>query len=217
MAVLAGAARPTVADLGAGATEAAAGFLAAGLFAAEVVPAGAFAAGAFAAAFFATGFFATGFLEAGAFAAGVDEADGFEAGRFAAARFAAGFEDAAEPAASVADGPELPDPTPSGEDDDAGFVAARPAPAGFAEAGVFAPPGRAADAWNSKPTLPSGWRTRNALKRRRVREDTKPSSRSVRPSASSFAIWVRSTGCCRITLPERKSQLRPAPRDFSQT
>src|SRR5690606_16477868 len=42
---------------------------------------------------------------------------------------------------------------------------------------------------NSKPILPSAWRTRKALNLRLVREDTKPSSRSVLPSFSSLAIW----------------------------
>src|SRR5260221_521528 len=40
---------------------------------------------------------------------------------------------------------------------------------------------------------------------------------SVRPVASSFCICSGSTGCCRIMRPERKSQLRCGPTDFSQT
>ncbi|MOA55249.1 hypothetical protein D3C78_1790080 [compost metagenome] len=50
-----------------------------------------------------------------------------------------------------------------------------------------------------------------------VRLETKPSSRSVRPSAKSFSICSREISCCRMTLPERKSQLFSGPTDFSQT
>src|SRR5690606_6997059 len=41
---------------------------------------------------------------------------------------------------------------------------------------------------NSKLIRPSGWRTRNALNLRRVRDETNPVSRSVRPSARSLRI-----------------------------
>jgi len=70
---------------------------------------------------------------------------------------------------------------------------------------------------NSKPTLPSGWRTRYAENLRRVLFDTKVRNSSVLPSVSSFSICARSIGCCRMTLPERKSQLRSGPTLFSQT
>src|SRR5690606_3620030 len=70
---------------------------------------------------------------------------------------------------------------------------------------------------NSKPTLPSLPRTRKAENLRRVRADTKPLSSSVLPSVSSLAICSRSIGCCRMILPERKSQLLPGPTDFSHT
>ena len=70
---------------------------------------------------------------------------------------------------------------------------------------------------NSKPILPLGSRTRKALNLRRVRDETKPVSRSVRPSASSFCIWAGSMGCCRISRPERKSQVLLGPTEWLQT
>src|SRR5690606_21499847 len=70
---------------------------------------------------------------------------------------------------------------------------------------------------NSKPTLPSGWRTRKALNLRLVRLETKFCSRSVLPSWSSLVIWAASISCCKMTLPERRSQDFSGPTDFSQT
>src|SRR6185369_9937657 len=61
---------------------------------------------------------------------------------------------------------------------------------------------------NSKFTLPaSASQARKALNERRVRIETNLSSRSVLPVASSLAICSRSTGCCRMILPLRKSQV----------
>src|SRR5699024_7794817 len=70
---------------------------------------------------------------------------------------------------------------------------------------------------NSKPTLPSGCVTRNALNLRCVRLETKSGRRSVLPSASSFLTCSGLISCCRITLPVRKSQVLFGPVDFSQT
>src|SRR5690606_29551347 len=76
-------------------------------------------------------------------------------------------------------------------------------------------PGFSGRGSNSKPILPSAWRTRKALNLRLVREDTKPSSKSVLPSPSNLAICSRVISCCKITLPLRKSQLLEGPTDFS--
>ncbi|CFV97348.1 Uncharacterised protein [Bordetella pertussis] len=88
----------------------------------------------------------------------------------------------------------------------AAFLAAAPGRPGLSPRGS-----------NSKPTLPSGWRTRKALNLRLVRLETKPSSKSVRPAVNSFSICSREISCCRITLPERKSQLFCRPTNFSHT
>src|SRR5690606_4118379 len=104
------------------------------------------------------------------------------------------------------------------------FFAAALAGAGAASAplsvaGAFAVLGAAfaGRGSNSKPVLPSGWRTKKAENLRLVRLETKPFSRSVLPSFRSLLIWARSISCCRMILPERKSQLFAAPTDFSQT
>src|SRR5437870_1056489 len=70
---------------------------------------------------------------------------------------------------------------------------------------------------NSNPVVPSGLRTRRAANLRRVRFDTKSRSKSVRPSASNLRICSGCTVCCRITRPERKSQLLPGPTARSHT
>src|ERR1700722_6644486 len=69
---------------------------------------------------------------------------------------------------------------------------------------------------NSKPILPSGCLTRNALKLRPVRDDLKPVSRSVRPPVSSLLICSRVISCCKMTLPERKSHVFGLATEFSQ-
>src|SRR5699024_138684 len=69
---------------------------------------------------------------------------------------------------------------------------------------------------NSKPTLPF-LMTRKALNLRCVRLETKPSSRSVLPSASILVICSGLTSCWRMILPERKSQVFSGPTAFSQT
>ncbi len=78
-------------------------------------------------------------------------------------------------------------------------------PARLDAAPVFDPV-LAARGSNSKPVVPSGFLIKNAENFRRVRFETNPRIRSVRPSFNSFAICVASIGCCKITLPERKSQ-----------
>src|SRR5882672_553577 len=80
---------------------------------------------------------------------------------------------------------------------------------------AFAAP-RGARGSNSNPIMPSGLVIRYAANLRRVRLDTKPRSSSVRPSANSLRICSISIGCCRMTLPARKSQLRSGPTLFSQ-
>src|SRR5882672_5996055 len=75
---------------------------------------------------------------------------------------------------------------------------------------------RGARGSNSNPIVPSGFVIRYAANLRRVRLDTNPRSSSVRPSASSLRICSTSIGCCRMTLPARKSQLRSGPALFSQ-
>src|SRR5690606_8897860 len=117
------------------------------------------------AGFFAAAVFAAGFLAAGFFA-------GFLAAGFLAAAFTATaglrplvLPGVAGPAAASVAISLAPPSAP-----------ALPVP-GFA--------GRALLLSNSKLILPSGCLTRKALNLRRVREDTKPVSRSVLPSASS--------------------------------
>jgi HD-like signal output (HDOD) protein len=70
---------------------------------------------------------------------------------------------------------------------------------------------------NSKPTLPSSPRTRKAENLRLVRLETKPLQQFGAPVSSSLCICSRSIGCCRMILPERKSQDSSGPTDFSQT
>src|SRR5690606_12711635 len=70
---------------------------------------------------------------------------------------------------------------------------------------------------NSKLILPFACLTRKALNLRLVRLETKPSSRSVLPSANSLVTCSGEISCCRIILPVRKSQDFSGPTDFSQT
>lgn len=120
------------------------------------LPVGAFfAADFFDAAFFTAGFFTAGFV-AGAATAGVLAAGTFAApGFFAAAPFAG-----AALLAVVFEAADRRSPEP------AAASAAPPAAPALA--------GRAGRGSNSKPILPSAPRTRNALNRRRVRDETKP-------------------------------------------
>src|SRR5581483_10470583 len=69
---------------------------------------------------------------------------------------------------------------------------------------------------NSKQTSFLSVTTRNALNGLPLRE-MKRGSRSVLPPLSIFFICSGSTGCCRMTLPARKSQLLFGPTEFSQT
>lgn len=115
------------------------------------LPVGAF----FAADFFDAAFFTAGFV-AGAATAGVLAAGTFAApGFFAAAPFAG-----AALLAVVFEAADRRSPEP------AAASAAPPAAPALA--------GRAGRGSNSKPILPSAPRTRNALNRRRVRDETKP-------------------------------------------
>src|SRR4029077_316805 len=69
---------------------------------------------------------------------------------------------------------------------------------------------------NSKPTSFLSVNTRYALKGLPLREINR-SSKSVLPVVSSLFTCSRSTGRCRMTLPDRKSHVLFGPTEFSQT
>src|SRR5438046_9664974 len=69
---------------------------------------------------------------------------------------------------------------------------------------------------NSKPTSFLSVNTRNALNGLPLRE-MKRSSKSVLPVLNSFFICSRSTDCCKMIFPDRKSHVLFGPTDFSHT